>query len=204
MMTFASILPVMTAAAPPSTGKDAAKPKLISTLEDNFTIRVLAPDSRGNLNLQNSNPLVLNVVGLARPDSVTVPFTGLANVDAPVFSLKNKKLIAGSSPATLLPKDDDGLSAFVFFPGIPTEPVDFIATEALDSYGNGFLRLGSGDGKFVRLRIISLNPTTKCLLSCVIIQGGECFCVDTNTLPFARQESICCCRLQGWRYFLQA
>ena len=158
----------MTAASPappPSsspTPKPIAKPpkqQLISTLNKKFTLAVLAPDSKGKINLKVSDPVILNQYGLFSDQYVSLPLVGLANLAPTVFSLKNKKLRAegseGSSEAseaTLLPDQYEisllGLRSFVFFPDVGTKPVNFTAVQASDSYGRTFLRLGRDDGEF--------------------------------------------------------
>lgn len=165
-MTFVYILPFVIA------GPSVAKPKLISTLKDQFTLRVLAPDSKGKINLKHSDPLIAELPELEKPGFTVYPETALANTDATVFSLENNKLILGSYTAALTPSDTNiygGFRSFVFASDVETEPVNFTATKASDSYGKSFLRLGSDDGKSVTEDHV-IEP--KCRLSYFIIKRG--------------------------------
>lgn len=155
MTVVASFLPVVTA-TPPSTRKYDANSKPISSLSDKFTLTVLTPDSKGKINLKVSNPVILKSYWLFSEVLVSLPRVGLANLGAQTFSLKNKKLSAEGSEASLLPVKYEisflGLRSFLFDPDEragPYDSINFTAVHTTDSYGRRFLRLGAGDGEFL-------------------------------------------------------
>lgn len=144
--------PVMT--AKPTATKCVPQSKILSSVPGKFSLAVLAPDSKGRIDLMASRPVVLEIYDIFSARYVDVP--RINQLDSTFFTLKNKTLSVGDLEASFLPEEYEiadfrGLQSFIFNPDLyfDVKPARFTATGACDSYGRSFLRLGGPDGEFV-------------------------------------------------------
>jgi hypothetical protein len=171
------LLPLTTAVPQSSNASSGcvADPTVLDSLAGKFSIRVLAPDLEGKINLQVSSFLTVRDWYLDNYRVMQEAYIGIANRPGSVFMLENKRLylidVLFDQPAYyVLPQWDrsyEGRRGILWASDVGADGlVDITATGACDDFGNSFLRLGGNDGEFM------MNNKTilpECSLSCITI-----------------------------------